>query len=70
MSEFPDHREETLYKRSVQIIEAAKEHVEAAEVADIVLETAGRRNGWKVILGRCAPERMRGSRARARRTEG
>jgi predicted nuclease of restriction endonuclease-like (RecB) superfamily len=27
MSELPDHREETLYKRSVQIIEAAKAHV-------------------------------------------
>ncbi|MFH1463673.1 MAG: hypothetical protein ABIO70_04730 [Pseudomonadota bacterium] len=29
--------------------------VDNAEVADIVLEAAGRRNGWKVILARCAP---------------
>ena len=27
MSEFPDHREKTLYERSVQIIEAARAHV-------------------------------------------
>jgi len=41
------------------------ERVDAAEVADIVLEAAGRRNGWKVILGRCAPDKKRRSRARA-----
>jgi hypothetical protein len=29
--------------------------VDDDEVADIVREAAGRRNGWKVILSRCAP---------------
>lgn len=29
--------------------------VDAREVAEVVLEAAGRRNGWRVILGRCAP---------------
>lgn len=29
--------------------------VDSAEVADIVIEAAGRRNGWKLILARCAP---------------
>jgi hypothetical protein len=38
---------------------ACDERVEAAEVADIVREAAGRRNGWKVILARCAPEKVR-----------
>ena len=33
------------------------ERVDPAEVADIVLEASGRRNGWKVILARCAPPR-------------
>lgn len=32
------------------------ERVDAAEVADIVREAAAARNGWKVILGRCAPK--------------
>lgn len=31
--------------------------VEPEEVADIVVEAAGRRNGWKVIVARCAPRR-------------
>jgi hypothetical protein len=31
------------------------DRVDAAEVADLVREASARRNGWKVILGRCAP---------------
>jgi hypothetical protein len=31
--------------------------VNSAEVADLVREACGRRNGWKVILGHCAPTR-------------
>ena len=31
------------------------ERVDPAEVASIVLEAASARNGWKVILKRCAP---------------
>lgn len=31
------------------------ERVDPAEVASIVTEAAGARNGWKVILARCAP---------------
>jgi hypothetical protein len=31
------------------------ERVDADEVADIVRDAAGRRDGWKVILGRCTP---------------
>ena len=33
------------------------ERVDPTEVADIVLGACRARNGWKVILGRCAPER-------------
>jgi hypothetical protein len=33
----------------------SEERVDPAEVASIVAEAAGARNGWKVILGRCAP---------------
>ncbi len=29
--------------------------MDPAEVASIVAEAASARNGWKVILGRCAP---------------
>ncbi len=36
-------------------VSLADDRVEAAEVADIVREASGRRNGWKVILARCAP---------------
>lgn len=35
----------------------SEERVDPAEVAGIVAEAAGARNGWKVILARCAPER-------------
>ena len=31
------------------------DRVDTAEVADILLQASGRRNGWKVILARCAP---------------
>ncbi|MEQ1564798.1 MAG: hypothetical protein ABMA64_04085 [Myxococcota bacterium] len=33
------------------------ERVDADEVSDIVRDAAVRRNGWKVILGRCTPSR-------------
>jgi len=33
----------------------SEERVDPAEVAGIVAEAAGARNGWKVILARCAP---------------
>jgi hypothetical protein len=41
--------------------------VDPARVADILYEAALRRNGWKVILARCAPATL--SAARARRAE-
>ncbi len=33
----------------------SEERVDPAEVASIVADAAGARNGWKVILARCAP---------------
>ena len=42
------------YGRDVRI---SDERVDAAEVASIVREAATARNGWKVILARCAPTR-------------
>jgi len=42
------------YCRAVRISE---ERVDSAEVAGIVREAATARNGWKVILARCAPPR-------------
>lgn len=42
------------YGRAVRISE---ERVDSAEVATIVREAATSRNGWKVILARCAPMR-------------
>jgi hypothetical protein len=36
------------------------ERVEAAEVIDIVREAAAVRNGWKMILARCAPGKSHG----------
>lgn len=36
-------------------VRISEERVEPAEVADIVAEAAAARNGWKVILARCAP---------------
>ena len=41
------------YGRTVRISE---ERVDPAEVAAIVVEAAAARNGWKVILARCAPK--------------
>jgi hypothetical protein len=52
------------YGREVRISEV---RVDPAEVADILREAAPRRNGWKVILARCAP--LRRSPARTGRTE-
>jgi hypothetical protein len=52
------------YGREVHISEV---RVDPAEVADILREAAPRRNGWKVILARCAP--LTRSPARAGRTE-
>lgn len=40
------------YGRTARISE---ERVDVAEVSDIVAEAAAVRNGWKVILARCAP---------------
>ena len=40
------------YGKTVRISE---ERVDAAEVASIVQDAAAARNGWKVILSRCAP---------------
>jgi hypothetical protein len=31
------------------------DYIDPAEVIDIVREASTRRNGWKVILARCAP---------------
>jgi hypothetical protein len=36
----------------------AEERVNPTEVADVVREAAAARNGWKVILKRCAPSRV------------
>lgn len=38
-----------------RVVRIADERVDPAEVASIVAEAAGARNGWKVILARCAP---------------
>jgi hypothetical protein len=43
------------YGRALRISE---ERVDPAEVASIVREAATARNGWKVILARCAPTRL------------
>ncbi len=45
------------YARSVRISE---DRVDPDEVASIVVEAASARNGWKVILARCAPPRRAG----------
>jgi hypothetical protein len=42
------------YGRAVRI---SDESVEAAQVASIVRAAVAVRNGWKVILARCAPSR-------------
>lgn len=38
----------------------SEERVDPAEVASIITEAASARNGWKVILARCAPPRVTG----------
>ncbi len=45
-------------------VTVADNRVETAEVADILREASGRRNGWKLILARCAPPGTRSSRAK------
>lgn len=42
-------------------VRISDERVDAAEVAEIVREAAAARNGWKVILGRCASNRSSNS---------
>ena len=44
------------YGREFQVPD---DRVDTAEVADILLQASGRRNGWKVILARCAPTKGR-----------
>jgi len=51
-SERPD-----LARQFAACFTTSDERVVPAEVADIVMEATGRRNGWKVILERCAPQR-------------
>ena len=41
-------------------VHISEERVDAAEVAGIVAEAAAARNGWKIILSRCAPTRRNG----------
>ena len=48
------------YGREDHISEA---RVDPGEVADILREAAPRRNGWKVILARCAPPTRPAARA-------
>ena len=43
------------YGRALRIFE---ERVDAAEVASIVRAATEVRNGWKIILKRCAPNRV------------
>ena len=50
---FAERRELAVEYGSKKRISA--EHVDPAEVASIVTEAANARNGWKVILARCAP---------------
>jgi hypothetical protein len=45
----------------------SEERVDPAEVASIVLQAAIARNGWKVILARCAPTRKPRARAQVAR---
>ena len=42
-------------------VRISEERVDPAEVASIVAEAASARNGWKVILARCAPTTKRRS---------
>jgi hypothetical protein len=50
-------------------VRISEERVDPAEVASIVAEAASARNGWKVILARCAPTtKPRSARELARET--
>jgi len=48
-----------LAEEYAQVVQISDERVDAGEVADIVREAAGVRNGWNVIRTRCAPERRK-----------
>jgi len=50
----PTHRRE-LGAEFGSVVRFAEERVDFAEVANIVADAASARNGWKVILARCAP---------------
>jgi hypothetical protein len=39
------------------VVRIADERADGAEVASIVQAAAAARNGWKIILARCAPTR-------------
>jgi hypothetical protein len=47
-------------------VRISDKRVDPAEVAGIVRDAAGARNGWKVILSRCAPVRQKGRAASIR----
>ncbi len=58
--------ERALAKEYASTSRISEERVDPAEVANIVAEAAGARNGWKVILARCAPtKRPRAALARS-----
>jgi len=42
-----------------RMVSNSGDQVDAAEVASIVRDAAAARNGWKVILARCAPTSRR-----------
>jgi hypothetical protein len=44
-----------LAKEYGSAVRISEERVDPAEVASIVAEAAAARNGWKVLLARCAP---------------
>jgi hypothetical protein len=47
----------TLAQEYCRVVHISEERVDTAEVASIVRAAAAARNGWKVILARCAPTR-------------
>jgi hypothetical protein len=47
-------------------VSISEERVDAGEVASIVRAAAAARNGWKVILARCAPTRRRAANSGAK----
>jgi hypothetical protein len=48
----------TLAKQYARTARISDERVDAAEVAGIIQAAAEARNGWKLILTRCAPNRL------------